>query len=218
MKRNWSALLGTVLAFFVILWIHGGNTSGKFQNALLFSAYWIAPFLAVILIDWHYRKGSIDPKTLLRLMSFENLSPGWPALVALVVGFGAMVPFMNTGLLRGPAATALQGADLSFYVGFAVAGVVYFALRKRLSSVAFGSSSVSLSFSGCGRPVGANRCLVGGCQWCRLALRFYVAVPRQRPSRIAGQIYSGGPPGRAKAGRTFAGRGASRSGTPRPSK
>ena len=133
MKRNWSALLGTVLAFFVILWIHGGNTSGKFQNALLFSAYWIAPFLAVILIDWHYRKSSIDPKTLLRLMSFENLNAGWPALVALVVGFGAMVPFMNTGLLRGPAATALHGADLSFYVGFAVAGVVYFALRRRES-------------------------------------------------------------------------------------
>jgi NCS1 family nucleobase:cation symporter-1 len=133
MKRNWSALLGTVLAFFVILWIHGGNTSGKFQNALLFSAYWIAPFLAVILIDWHYRKSSIDPKTLLRLMSFENLNAGWPALVALVVGFGAMVPFMNTGLLRGPAATALQGADLSFYVGFAVAGVVHLALRKRES-------------------------------------------------------------------------------------
>ena len=41
--------------------------------------------------------------------------------------------FMNTGLLRGPAATALRGADLSFYVGFAVAGVVYFALHKRES-------------------------------------------------------------------------------------
>ena len=40
---------------------------------------------------------------------------------------------MNTGLLRGPAATALRGADLSFYVGFAVAGVVYFALHKRES-------------------------------------------------------------------------------------
>jgi hypothetical protein len=40
---------------------------------------------------------------------------------------------MNTGLLRGPAATALQGADLSFYVGFAVAGAVYFPLRKRES-------------------------------------------------------------------------------------
>jgi NCS1 family nucleobase:cation symporter-1 len=63
-------------------------------------------------------------------MEYRNLSTGWPALVALVVGFGAMVPFMDTGLLVGPIASALQGADLSFYVGFVVAGVVYYALRK----------------------------------------------------------------------------------------
>ena len=131
MKRNWSAVLGTVLAFFVILWIHSGNTSGKFQNALLFSAYWIAPFLAIVVIDWHSRKGMVDRKTLAGLMSFENLSSGWPALVALVVGFAAMVPFMNTGLLTGPAASALHGADLSFYVGFAVAGLLYYPLRTR---------------------------------------------------------------------------------------
>jgi nucleobase:cation symporter-1, NCS1 family len=51
-------------------------------------------------------------------------------LVALVVGFAAMVPFMNTGLIVGPVATALQGADLSFYVGFIVGGVAYSALRR----------------------------------------------------------------------------------------
>jgi hypothetical protein len=37
---------------------------------------------------------------------------------------------MNTGVLVGPVATALDGADLSFYVGFLAAGVVYLALRK----------------------------------------------------------------------------------------
>ena len=51
-RRNWSALFGTVLAFFLILWIHHGDVSTRFQNVLLFSAYWIAPFLAIILIDW----------------------------------------------------------------------------------------------------------------------------------------------------------------------
>ena len=48
----------------------------------------------------------------------------------LVAGFAAMVPFMNTGLLVGPVAKALQGADLSFYVGFVVAAGVYLALRR----------------------------------------------------------------------------------------
>jgi hypothetical protein len=40
-----------------------------------------------------------------------------------------MVPFMNTGIIEGPAASALAGADISFYVGFIVAGLVYFPIR-----------------------------------------------------------------------------------------
>ena len=37
---------------------------------------------------------------------------------------------MNTGLLVGPVARHLDGADLSFYVGFAVASCVYLGLRR----------------------------------------------------------------------------------------
>ena len=129
-RRHWSAVLGTLLAFLLILWLNSGNLSGKFQNILLFTAYWIAPFLAIVLIDWYHRRGSISCDGLARLMRFTNLSMGWPALAALLVGFAAMVPFMNTGLVVGPAANALHGADLSFYVGFLVAGVVYSALRR----------------------------------------------------------------------------------------
>jgi NCS1 family nucleobase:cation symporter-1 len=130
LKRNWSAALGTVVAFCLILWIHQGNTSGKFQSVLLFSAYWIAPFLAIILIDWRDREGSTTHEGLLALMDLKNLRAGWPASVSLVVGFGAMMPFMNTGVLVGPVAQALDGADLSFYVGFLVAGAVYLTLRN----------------------------------------------------------------------------------------
>ena len=130
LKRNWSAAGGTMIAFGVILWLHGGNTSARFQSVLLFSAYWIAPFLAIVLIDWLDRKGSVTFEGLCSLMDLKNLNTGWTALVSLVVGFGAMVPFMNTGLLVGPVATRLDGADLSFYVGFVVAFCVYLALRK----------------------------------------------------------------------------------------
>jgi nucleobase:cation symporter-1, NCS1 family len=129
-RRHWSAVLGTFLAFLLILWLNSGNLSSKFQNILLFTAYWIAPFLAIVLIDWYHRRGSISRDGLARLMRFTNLSMGWPALAALLVGFAAMVPFMNTGLVVGPVADALHGADLSFYVGFLVAGVVYSGLRR----------------------------------------------------------------------------------------
>jgi NCS1 family nucleobase:cation symporter-1 len=103
LKRNWSAASGTVIAFGVILWL---------------------------LIDWLDRKGTVTHEGLCSLMDLKNLNVGWTALVSLVVGFGAMVPFMNTGLLLGPVAKQLDGADLSFYVGFVVAFCVYLALRK----------------------------------------------------------------------------------------
>jgi nucleobase:cation symporter-1, NCS1 family len=129
-RRHWMAFAGTVLAFGLIMWLNSGNLSGKFQNVLLFTAYWLAPFFAIILIDWIMRGGRVSREGLAMLMEYRNLSVGWQALVALVVGFAAMVPFMNTGLLIGPIANALQGADLSFYVGFLVGGAVYFVLRK----------------------------------------------------------------------------------------
>ncbi len=119
-----------VLAFAAILWMNAANTSGRFENLLLFSSYWIAPFCAIVMIDWHYNRAKYRPAFLRHALAFRNLSNGWPAIVAFCVAFGVMVPFMNTSIIVGPVATALQGADIAFYVGFVVAGVLYYVLRK----------------------------------------------------------------------------------------
>jgi nucleobase:cation symporter-1, NCS1 family len=129
-RRPIIAAVVAVLAFAAILWMNAGDTSGKFQNLLLFIGYWIAPFCAIVMIDWHYHKNAYRPDFLRRALRFASLRGGWPALVAFVVAFAAMVPFMNTSIIVGPAATALDGADLAFYVGFVVAGVLYYALRR----------------------------------------------------------------------------------------
>jgi NCS1 family nucleobase:cation symporter-1 len=128
-KRHYSALAGTVISFFLILWLNTGDVSAKFQNVLLFTAYWISPFLAIVLIDWKDRAAGVDRSTLVHMLEWKNLRSGWPALLSLVVGFGVMVPFMDTGLVVGPVSSALDGADLSFIVGFLVAGLVYYPLR-----------------------------------------------------------------------------------------
>ena len=124
-RRQWSALIGTVFAFFLILWLNHGDTSAKFENVLLFASYWIAPFLAVILIDWIHVRSSLSEQRLRALMDFSRLATGWSAAVALVVGFLAMIPFMDTNLVYGALSKKLDGADISFYVGFVVAGIVY---------------------------------------------------------------------------------------------
>jgi NCS1 family nucleobase:cation symporter-1 len=130
MKRNWTALYSTILAFFLILWLHQANTSGRFENILLFASYWIAPFCSVLVIDWYYTKSSLTHSRLMQLMDFRRLVKGWSALVALVVGFCAMIPFMDTSLVVGSVSKSLDGADISFYVGFAVGALVYWPLRK----------------------------------------------------------------------------------------
>jgi nucleobase:cation symporter-1, NCS1 family len=129
-KRPIIAAVVAVLAFAAILWMNAGNTSGKFTNLLLFIGYWIAPFCAIVLIDWHYDKDKYTPGFLRIALNFRNLRNGWAAIVAFLVGFAAMVPFMDTSIIVGPVAKALDGADLAFYVGFVVAGVLYYILRK----------------------------------------------------------------------------------------
>jgi len=128
-KRPVTAALVAVLAFAAILWMHAGDTSGKFENILLFIGYWIAPFCAIVMIDWHYERAWYAPSLLRNALMWRSLGNGWPAIAAFVLGFGAMVPFMNTSIVVGPVAKALQGADLAFYVGFVVTGVLYYALR-----------------------------------------------------------------------------------------
>ncbi len=129
-RRPIIAAVVAVIAFAAILWMNAGDTSGKFENLLLFTSYWIAPFCAIVMIDWHYNKDRYTPSFLRGALAFRRLGNGWPAIVAFVVAFGIMVPFMNTSIVVGPIANALQGADLAFYVGFVVAGVLYYVLRR----------------------------------------------------------------------------------------
>lgn len=129
-RRPVTAALVAVLAFTAILWLHAGDTSGKFQNLLLFIGYWIAPFCAIVMIDWRAGKNRYSPSFLRTTLAFRDLSNGWPAIIAFVAGFCAMLPFMNTSIVIGPVAKALHGADLAFYVGFVVTAALYYPLRK----------------------------------------------------------------------------------------
>lgn len=128
-RRPVSAVVVTVLAFALILWMHSGDLAAKFQNVLLVVSYWIPPFLGVVVPDWlrRTRRGrEVDVLTELR-----RPVRSWAALVAFVVGFAAAVPFMNTTVYTGPVAAALHGADLAYYAGFVVSLVAYTLLRGR---------------------------------------------------------------------------------------
>jgi NCS1 family nucleobase:cation symporter-1 len=122
------ALIVTAVAFGLTLWLNTGSLASKFTNLILFISYWDAPFAAIVMVDWWQRRGRLDVS---RILSFGMLTRGWSGLVALVVGFGAAVPFMNTTLFAGPAASGLLfGGDLAYYVGFVVGGLVFAGLSR----------------------------------------------------------------------------------------
>jgi NCS1 family nucleobase:cation symporter-1 len=126
-KRPMIAVAVTAIAFVLTLWLNTGSLASKFENLLLFITYWIPPFAAVQMVDWYRNRGQLAAHD---AMDITRVRPGWDALVALLVGFGAAVPFMDTSLYVGPVSSGpLHGGDIALAVGFVVGGAVYGALR-----------------------------------------------------------------------------------------
>ncbi|GAS95982.1 cytosine permease [Mycolicibacterium canariasense] len=129
MRRPYSAALVTVVAFALILWLHGGNTATRFQNVLLLVSYWIPAFVAIVVIDWLLRTRGRTTLTVDVTAEPTGRGDALAALVVFVVSYAAAIPFMNTTLLQGPIAVAWHGADIAYFVNFAVAALLYGAYR-----------------------------------------------------------------------------------------
>lgn len=54
-RRPVSAVIVTVLAFGLILWLHAADTATRFTDVLLLVSYWIPAFVAVVVVDWMLR-------------------------------------------------------------------------------------------------------------------------------------------------------------------
>ena len=136
-KRIYSAAVVAVLGFGFTLLLNTGDFATNFTNFILFISYWISPFVGVVLADWWLRGRQADPRS---IVDYARLPAGTVGLVALVVGFAVGIPFQNSTLgysWGGPfnyvTATYLHGADLAYYVGGAVAFLIYwFAARGSL--------------------------------------------------------------------------------------
>jgi NCS1 family nucleobase:cation symporter-1 len=128
-----SAFVVAILGFLFTLYLNSGNFGSKFENYLLFLSYWIAPWAAVVLVDWLLRGGRLNPA---RLLNFSGLPSGLLALASLVVGFLISLPFQqssfgedihkSTGLpINVISDNVLHFADFAYLIGFAVAAIIY---------------------------------------------------------------------------------------------
>jgi NCS1 family nucleobase:cation symporter-1 len=122
-RRPVSAVVVTVLAFTLIMWLHSDDTTSRFEDVLLLIGYWIPAFVAIVVIDWLLRvdgRRSINPVT-----EHTEGADAAAAVIAFVLAYAAAVPFMNTSLIQGAVARAWHGADTAYFVNFLFAAVFY---------------------------------------------------------------------------------------------
>jgi NCS1 family nucleobase:cation symporter-1 len=135
-RRPVSAIIVTVPAFALILWLHAADTATRFQDVLLLVSYWIPGFVSIVVIDWLLRirgRASINPAD-----EPTDRRDAVAAVIVFVLAYTASIPFMYTSLLQGAVAKAWHGADIAYFVNLVVAAVLYGGyrlLRSRSSAL-----------------------------------------------------------------------------------
>jgi nucleobase:cation symporter-1, NCS1 family len=119
-----SGTLGLVIGLVYKAQVGPGS---HYENFLLAITYWITPYLAVVLIDYWLRHGAYAESEF-----FDRSRLRWRAPFAMAAGIAASIPFWDQGhpipLGYFPKHYPQIG-DLSFFVGFTVAAIIYLALN-----------------------------------------------------------------------------------------
>ncbi len=126
-SRRTAVIFICVVAYIISLWADADFES-KFKTFLFVGAYLIAPFGAVLLLDYvlnnRHDRARIDE------LYDSSRVVEW-GFVAWLIGAIASVPFWQLSFFVGPVAAAHpEWGDLSYFVGFAVAAVAFVATYR----------------------------------------------------------------------------------------
>jgi NCS1 family nucleobase:cation symporter-1 len=113
------------------------NFLTNFNDFLLLILYLFIPWTAVNLVDYYIvRRGHYAIAEIFNPHGMYGRW-GWRGILAYVIGFAAMSPFFSVGTLyEGVAAKALDGADISFFIGLPVAGLLYYFFTRSIDVAA----------------------------------------------------------------------------------
>ncbi len=94
------------------------------------------PWTAINLMDYFFvRKHNYAIRELFKPHGMYG-AWSWRGLVAYVVGFAVMIPFFSTTIYEGPVAKSLDGGDISPFIGFPVAAILYLVFCRDLDVAA----------------------------------------------------------------------------------
>ncbi len=126
-----------VFAIATILALTGYRTFlTSFENFIDVLLFFFVPWSVINLIDFYIvKKGRYDVKS---FFTPKGIYGGWrwAAIIPYVIALAAQVPFLDQTLYVGPMVARLGGADISWIVGFVVAGVGYLISSRVVSSSA----------------------------------------------------------------------------------
>ena len=105
------------------------------SSFISFLLYIVIPWSAINLVDYYLvRHGNYDVDSIFQTNGRYG-AVNWQTVGIFIVGIAAELPFMNASYpkFEGPVASALSGADISWLVGFIVAGGLYYLSATRLA-------------------------------------------------------------------------------------
>jgi NCS1 nucleoside transporter family len=103
----------------------------KYEFFLLLISYWIAPWLAVVFVDYWLRRGDYGDESIFYNTGYNR----WQGVVAMAAGLVVSVYlFANDfGIYVGPIPTNTPNVgDITFIVGFLISGALYYVLNLGL--------------------------------------------------------------------------------------
>ncbi|MGC8561719.1 MAG: purine-cytosine permease family protein [Thermoplasmata archaeon] len=141
-KLNRTKFVGLVaIAGLVLSLIFYKGFYSFFESFLLVLDYWISPWVAILIIDFAVIKR--------QKLNFDR-KLNWSGIVSYCVGLLVSVPFMNVFLGNFNytffLSRALGGIDISYFIGFIVAAVLYYLMnidkRRSLSEKKIGRPEI----------------------------------------------------------------------------
>jgi NCS1 family nucleobase:cation symporter-1 len=133
-KRSRSVMFDAVLGGAMSVYaVFVYNFTNSFIEFLSLMVLWIAPWCGIYLVDMVLRKATYNSPDLLRSGGGDYwYAKGWNVrgIAAFAVGIACAALFANAPLYHGPLIGVIGDGDISIYVGFVAAAVVYYALMR----------------------------------------------------------------------------------------
>ncbi|MDA8204843.1 MAG: cytosine permease [Thermaerobacter sp.] len=126
---RWRLAIVAGLLGFIFSVIGSGNFDANYENYLYLIGYWVTPWLGILVADFYIKHHGRLAATDVR----DRKSVNAAGLITWMIGVLVMFPFMNSPFFEGFIAKALSGVDISYYVGFVVAGGLYLVVARNLN-------------------------------------------------------------------------------------